>query len=55
MNKLITIILATACLLAVSSCAPRKKDSPNQSQSMPGMSAGDHAKMKKDAMPGMKM
>lgn len=45
MNKLITIILAAATLITVSSCATRKKSSGGQNQSMPGMSAAEHAKM----------
>lgn len=44
MNKLITIVLAVT-LSTVSSCATRKKSSGSQNQSMPGMSAAEHAKM----------
>jgi len=45
MNKLIAIILAAVTLIAVSSCATRKKTPAGQNQSMPGMSAAEHARM----------
>ena len=45
MNKLIAITLAAFTLIAVSSCATRKKAPSGQNQSMPGMSAAEHAKM----------
>ncbi len=40
MTKLIAITLAAVTLIAVSSCTTR-----TQKQSMPGMSAAEHAKM----------
>ncbi|HBJ82999.1 MAG TPA: hypothetical protein DDZ88_03810 [Verrucomicrobiales bacterium] len=45
MTKLITITLAAFTLIAVSSCTTRNKAPAGQSQSMPGMSAAEHAKM----------
>jgi hypothetical protein len=45
MNKLITITLAAVTLIAVSSCNTSKKAPASQNQSMPGMSAAEHAKM----------
>ncbi len=45
MTKIITITLAAATLFAVSSCTTRNKAPSGQSQSMPGMSAAEHAKM----------
>lgn len=54
MNKLITLILSATTLITVSSCAT--KSSAPAGQSMPGMSAGEHANMKKgSSMQGMKM
>lgn len=55
MNKLIPLILAATTLVVVSSCAT--KSSAPASQSMPGMSAEEHANMKKSggSMQGMKM
>ncbi|MHB1082955.1 MAG: hypothetical protein ACYC67_26400 [Prosthecobacter sp.] len=54
MNKLITLILAATTLVVVSSCAT--KSSTPSNQSMPGMSAEEHANMKKGgSMQGMKM
>ena len=53
MNKLITLTLAATTLVVVSSCAT--KSSAPASQSMPGMSAEEHAKMTKGgSMRGMK-
>jgi hypothetical protein len=43
MTKLITITLAAVTLFAVSSCTTRNKAPAGQS--MPGMSAAEHAKM----------
>jgi hypothetical protein len=53
MNKLITITFAAITLVVVSSCST----SGSSSSSMPGMSAQEHANMKKGggSMPGMKM
>ncbi|MDZ4405560.1 hypothetical protein [Prosthecobacter sp.] len=45
MTKLITITLAAFTLIAVSGCTTRNKAPAGQSQSMPGMSAAEHAKM----------
>ena len=54
MTKLITITLSAVTLVVVSSCAT--KTSAPANQSMPGMSAEEHANMKKGgSMPGMKM
>ncbi len=54
MNQLITLTLAATTLVVISSCAT--KSSAPASQSMPGMSAEEHANMKKGgSMPGMKM
>ena len=55
MNKITTLILAATTLIVVSSCAT--KSSAPASQAMPGMSASEHANMKKSggSMQGMKM
>lgn len=54
MNKLIAFILAATTVVIVSSCA--SKSSAPANQPMPGMSAGEHANMKKGgSMQGMKM
>ena len=45
MIKLIAITLAAVSLFAVSSCTTRNKAPAGQNQSMPGMSAAEHAKM----------
>lgn len=57
MTRTIHLALLSLTLITVSSCATRTPPPADHSQhqSMPGMSAEDHAKMKKDAMPGMKM
>lgn len=45
MTRLITITLTAITLIAVSSCTTRNKAPAGQNQSMPGMSAAEHARM----------
>jgi hypothetical protein len=54
MNKVIPLILAAVSIFAVSSCSTKSSTS---AQPMPGMSAQEHANMKKGggSMSGMKM